>query len=173
MSLAIEQINHIRQLCPLQVKVMSEGEEVNNCLSDRFAGDFEFVDGMQSNTPYDLMTFACTTVLIGGFSSFSVLGALLMDGMVIAPPDAMRKYNTLRNVVALPPAHANDLALGVRELAPCSQTPPTSASERSSSMAKEDQDLHSLAHSPKSGVVGIFITLNLNPLLTSRSLNGL
>lgn len=120
MSAAVVEINHIRQLCPLQVKVMSEGAEVKDCFSNRFSGDFEFLDGMQSNTPYDLITFACTSVLIGGFSSFSVLGALLMDGLVMAPMAAMIKYESLRNVVALPPARADDLAAGLRELAPCS-----------------------------------------------------
>ena len=125
MSEAVEEIIRVRKLCPLQIKVMSEGAEVKDCFSNRFSGDFDFIDGVQSNTPYDLLTFACSTVLIGGKSHFSVLGALLMDGLVITPMAAVQKYESLRNIVAMPSAHTNDLAIGVRELAPCSQTQTT------------------------------------------------
>lgn len=118
MSEAVELIKQVRQLCPLQVKVMSEGADVKECFSNRFSDTFEYIDGSQSNVPYDLLTFACSTVLIGGESSFSVLGSLLTDGLVIAPRDSV-KYNSLHNVIDFKTAQSHDLAIALPKLAPC------------------------------------------------------
>merc|ERR1712032_309769 len=118
MSEAVELIKKVRQLCPLDVKVMSEGADVQDCFSNRFSDRFEYINGFQSNVPYDLLTFACSTVLIGGTSSFSVLGSLLTDGLVIAPRDSV-KYKSLQNVIDLKTAQSDDLEIALRKLAPC------------------------------------------------------
>jgi len=122
MSEAVQLVKNVRRLCPLQVKVMSEGPGVKDCFSNRFSDTFEYIDGYQSTVPYDLLTFACSTVLIGGTSSFSVLGALLTDGLVIAPTGST-KYHSLQNVIDFKLAQSDGqsdyLATALHKLAPC------------------------------------------------------
>jgi len=118
MSEAVELIKSVRQLCPLEVKVMSEGADVKECFAERFSYRFEYVDGAQSNVPYDLLTFACSTVLVAGTSSFSVLGALLTDGLVIAPISAY-KLKSLHNSLYMSSTSQSTLATALRRLPPC------------------------------------------------------
>lgn len=99
MSRAVVLINKVLQLCDLDVKVMSEGKGVGGAFAKRFGGDFQYIDGYQSALAYDLLTFACSSVLIGGKSSFSVLGALLSPHRLVLAPTLNVKYQGLDHVL--------------------------------------------------------------------------
>jgi len=99
MSTAAAIIKRVQEVCSLGVKLMSEGPNVGHAFATRFSGAFEYLDGLQSrNLSNALQTFACSTVLIGGVSSFTVLGALLSHNVVIAPKASV-KYRSLDYVV--------------------------------------------------------------------------
>lgn len=98
MNHAVGLINQILQICSLDVKVLSEGQGVGDAFSKRFRGNFEYVDGFQSALAYDLQVLACSSVVLGGISSFTVLGALLSQGVTIAPSWSP-KYHGLNNVL--------------------------------------------------------------------------
>ncbi|CAE7764836.1 FucT6 [Symbiodinium sp. CCMP2456] len=87
-------IKKLQQLCNFSVKLLSEGPEVKTAFAARFSGDFEYLDGTTSTVTDALRTFACSTALIGGKSSFSLLGALLSQGVVLAPKEYI-KYKSL------------------------------------------------------------------------------
>merc|ERR1719401_3276486 len=98
---------------------MTEGADVKDCFSQRFSDRFEYIDGFQSNVPYDLLTFACSTVLIVGSSSFGLLSSLLTEGVVLASTDKT-KFKSLQNVIFINSATtAGDLRTPLHKLAPC------------------------------------------------------
>lgn len=98
-SKAVAIIKEVQKACAFDVKLMSEGSDVKDAFAARFHGAFEYIDGFQSkNLSKALDTFACSTVLIGGVSSFTVLGALLSHATVITPKDSV-KYKSLDFVV--------------------------------------------------------------------------
>jgi len=127
MSTAIALIKIVKRTCPFDVKLMSEGQDVKDAFAKKFDGAFEYIDGLQSKSlSNSLQTFACSTVLIGGSSSFSVLGALLSHGVVLAPKTNV-KYQSLdfvmdfADILSTTHVSAPDLGHALRNVAPGEQ----------------------------------------------------
>mmetsp|Transcript_35436 Transcript_35436/g.62919 ORF Transcript_35436/g.62919 Transcript_35436/m.62919 type:complete len:741 (-) Transcript_35436:37-2259(-) len=117
MSRAVDLINKTLQVCNFDVKVMSEGEDVGAGFAKRFPSEFEYIDGYQSSLASDLLFLSCSTVFIGGTSSFSVLGALLSDGVVIAPKRSVQ-YQDLEFVLDSANITSTDLHQALHKAAP-------------------------------------------------------
>lgn len=117
MSKAVDLINKTLQVCKFDVKVMSEGSDVSTGFANRFSGEFEYIDGYQSSLASDLLFLSCSTVFIGGTSSFSVLGALLSDGVVIAPKRS-EQYQDLDFVLDSSNITSTDLHHALHKAAP-------------------------------------------------------
>jgi hypothetical protein len=89
----------IQSDCSFDVKLLSQGHEIKKAFADRFQYAFDYQDGALSKDLYEtLQTFACSSVLVAGGSSFAVLGALLSQGVVIAPKSSL-KFHDLPFVV--------------------------------------------------------------------------
>jgi len=98
MAVGVDLVNVIQNICNFSVKLMSEGQDVSGAFSTHFSGSFEYIDGLQAkNLTNFLRIFACSTALIGGDSSFTVLGALLSQRVVLAPKASI-KYSSLEFV---------------------------------------------------------------------------
>mmetsp|Transcript_63655 Transcript_63655/g.111044 ORF Transcript_63655/g.111044 Transcript_63655/m.111044 type:complete len:347 (+) Transcript_63655:89-1129(+) len=117
MSTAADLIKKVLKVCNFDVKVMSEGEDVRSAFAQHFSGSFEYVDGYQSSLKSDLLSLSCSTVLIGGTSSFTVLGALLSQGVVLAPKRSA-KYQNLDFVLDSANISMTDLRHALKKAAP-------------------------------------------------------
>ena len=104
MDVGVGLIQKIQRICNFNVKLLSEGADVRAAFASRFGGPFDYLDGSAkgSSVSEALRAFACSSIIIGGESSFAVLGILLSHSMILAPMrECVRcqvKYANLSNV---------------------------------------------------------------------------